>query len=76
MKTYMISIPFFEAGDFVSTPDGKGIVTEDESIPNNRMDLFSNWVKIQYAQPHREIMPKDVDSESVHFLTKEEFDNY
>lgn len=47
MITEEIYLTFFEKGDRVCTPDGEGVVLEDELIPFTRQGLIDSEVKVE-----------------------------
>ena len=48
MKTKQIDIEIFEKGDKVSTPNGMGVVWENESIPQNEYEIKERDVLVLF----------------------------
>lgn len=72
-----IDFTYFTKGDYVNSPEGSGIVVEDEKIINNERDFYYSEIKVQYKEassgnPSNEV--REVERQNLFRITKEEYD--
>jgi hypothetical protein len=75
-KEGVLYFKYFTAGDYVRTPEGVGIVCEDEQPIVEERDFCTSEVKIQHkfgSSNNTNNMPIDVIREYVSRITKEEY---
>jgi mannose-6-phosphate isomerase-like protein (cupin superfamily) len=78
MKDGVLHFTYFTTGDYVRTPEGVGIVCEDEKVILEETDFCTSEVKVQHKfkssnnTPNR---PIEIVREYVSRTTKEDYDS-